>query len=91
MRIRTAAVAVLAAGLLTGCSSSDDDPKPAAASSAPAVDPRDLCLAHLVRSYPSLDDDAPLVDQVPECRDLNAKQQGQVLEWLSEYDSAMAS
>ncbi|MGW4541600.1 hypothetical protein ACWEOP_27500 [Streptomyces chartreusis] len=91
MRIRIAAVAALLAVALTACQSGSDDsaaPSPSP-SSTPSGDPRDACLAGLVKTYPSLDADTPLLDQVGACEGLDDAAKSSVLEELSEYDDAL--
>ncbi|MEU8752030.1 hypothetical protein AB0C88_16205 [Streptomyces chartreusis] len=91
MRIRTAAAAALLAATLTACQSGSDDsaaPSPSP-SSTPPGDPRDACLAGLVKRYPSLDSDRPMLDQIEACDGLDDAAKSSVLEELNEYDDAL--
>ncbi|MFH8698786.1 hypothetical protein [Streptomyces chartreusis] len=91
MRIRTAAAAALLAATLTACQSGSDDsaaPSPSTGST-PSGDPRDACLAGLVETYPSLDPDASMLDQVDACEALDDAAKSTVLEELNEYDDAL--
>ncbi|MFC8408540.1 hypothetical protein ACFUG9_33995 [Streptomyces griseoincarnatus] len=91
MRLRTAALtAALTVAALTGCSSSGDaDTAAPTTSTAPAVDPADVCLADLVEAYPSLDPDVPMMRQVDTCEGLDDATKSSILETLSEYDDAL--
>jgi hypothetical protein len=91
MRARTAAATALLAAALTACQAgSSDDAAPAPpSSSTPADDPRDDCLADLVKAYPSLNSDSPMLDQVDTCTDLGDTAKSSVLETLNEYDDAL--
>ncbi|MGP4090737.1 hypothetical protein [Streptomyces sp. KR55] len=70
LRIRTAAAAALLAATLTACLPGSDDKAAQTPSSAPADDPRDDCLADLVKAYPGLDPETPMLDQVDTCAGL---------------------
>ncbi|MGC9536526.1 hypothetical protein [Streptomyces sp. UG1] len=90
MRVRTVAAAALLAATLTACLPGSDDnaaPLPSS-SSAPADDPRDDCLADLVKAYPSLDPDTPMLDQVDTCASLDDTAKSSVLGTLNDYDDA---
>ncbi|MGW1616573.1 hypothetical protein ACWCQZ_45515 [Streptomyces sp. NPDC002285] len=89
MRIRTAAAATLLAATLTAClPSGDDNAAPPAPSSSPADDPRDDCLADLVKAYPSLDPDTPMLAQVDTCATLDDTAKSSVLGTLNDYYDA---
>jgi hypothetical protein len=91
MRVRTAAAVALLAATLTACQAGSDGsaaPSPSP-SSAPADDPRDTCLADLVKAYPSLDSETPMLDQVDTCSGLDDAAKSSVLETLNEYDDEL--
>ncbi|MFK0125559.1 hypothetical protein ACIQSP_19870 [Streptomyces nigra] len=87
MRARTAVAAALLAAALTACTPGEDESAPSTTSS-PSVDPRDVCLAGLVKAYPSIDPDAPMLTQVDACTGLDDTAKSSVLETLQEYDDA---
>lgn len=90
MRHTTTFTAVLAAGLLlTACTPGADEAAPAPTTTVTqAADPHDACLADLVRAYPTLDADAPMLDQVDTCKGLDDTTKSSVLGTLQEYDDA---
>lgn len=88
-RTTTLTVALTAGLLLTACTPGDDEATPTPTTTiTQAADPHDDCLADLVKAYPTLAADAPMLDQIDTCKGLDDTTKSSVLGTLQEYDDA---